>query len=131
MSIRIFALAALAATTMACQAADTVTPDANRTTETFTGTLSAKGSGVHPVTVANNGNLDLTLTTLTPETTITVGLGVGQPTNQGCSLLSSNETSRVGTDLTVSISPGSYCVAVYDIGNVKDPLTYTLTVLHP
>jgi hypothetical protein len=131
MRFQVFALAAFAAANMACQAANTVTPDANRMTETFTGTLSSKGSGVHPVTVTSNGNLDLTLVSLAPDTTITVGLGVGQPTTQGCSLLSTNESARVATVVNGSVTPGSYCVAVYDIGNVKDPLTYTLTVVHP
>jgi hypothetical protein len=131
MNTRAFALAALAAANMACQAADAVTPDANRKTETFTGTLSAKGSGVDPVTVAGNGNMDVTLVSLTPDTTITLGLGIGQPTAQGCSLLTSNESSRVGTILSGSVTPGAFCVAVYDIGNVTTALNYTLTVAHP
>ena len=26
---------------------------------------------------------------------------------------------------------GSYCVALYDVGNVTDTITYTVTVTHP
>ena len=73
----------------------------------------------------------MTLTTLTPTTTITVGLGVGQPVAEGCSLLLYNDGAKAGTILSGSVGPGGYCVIAYDVGNVTDPLTYTLSVVHP
>lgn len=112
-------------------AADSITSDADRLTDTFTGTLSAKASDGHLVTVAKNGNIDVTLTGLNPTTTITVGLGLGQPVAEGCSLLIYNEGAKAGTILSGSAGPGNYCVIVYDVGNVTDPLTYTLSVVHP
>jgi hypothetical protein len=120
----------LAALMGACSA-DSITSDANRVTETFTGTLVAKASDGHLVTVDKDGNIDVTLTTLTPATTITVGLGIGQPVAEGCSLLVYNNGAQAGTLLSGSTGPGSYCVIVYDVGNVTNTLTYTLSVVHP
>ena len=120
----------LASVTVAC-AADSITSDADRVSETYTGTLAAKASDGHLVTIAKDGNIDVTLTTLTPTTTITVGLGVGQPVAEGCSLLIYNNGAQAGTLLSGSTGPGTYCVIVYDVGNVTDTLTYTLSVVHP
>jgi hypothetical protein len=102
------------------------------TTETFSGTIAATAGAVHPFTVAQAGTVTLTLTSLSPQTTITMGLGIGQPsTTAACSLLSTNEASRVGTTISGTINPGSYCVAIYDLGNVQGSVDYVLTVVHP
>ena len=116
---------------MGACAADSITSDADRLTDTFTGSLAPKASDGHLVTVASNGNMDATLTTLSPTTTITVGLGIGQPVAEGCSLLIYNDGAKAGTILSGSVGPGTYCVIVYDVGNVTDPLTYSLSVVHP
>src|SRR5258707_7132124 len=127
---RSLGLVVLAALMGACYA-DSITSDANRVTDTFTGTLVAKASDGHLVTVAKDGNIDVTLTTLTPTTTITVGLGVGNPVAEGCSLLIYNNGAQAGTLLSGSAGPGSYCVIVYDVGNVTNTLSYTISVVHP
>jgi hypothetical protein len=33
--------------------------------------------------------------------------------------------------LTVTEQPGSYCVSVYDVGNLTGNATFTVTVAHP
>jgi hypothetical protein len=100
-------------------------------TETFSGTLSASGFDSHSFTVNNSGEVDATLTGLAPQSTITVGFGLGQPASTGCSLISYTESARVGSVLSGTISPGSYCVSVYDIGNVQGQESYTVTIAHP
>jgi hypothetical protein len=129
-TFRLPGLVLLAALSGACSA-DSITSDADRLTDTFAGTLVAKASDGHLITVAKDGNLDVTLTSLIPTTTITVGLGVGQPVAEGCSLLIYNEGAKAGTILSGSVGPGTYCVIVYDVGNVTGPLTYTVSVVHP
>lgn len=101
------------------------------TTDTFNGTLAATGFDSHSFVVNNSGEVDATLTSLTPQTTITVGFGLGQPGATGCSLFSYTESARVGSVLSGTISPGSYCVTVYDVGNVSAAENYTVTVAHP
>jgi hypothetical protein len=83
------------------------------------------------VKVAGSGEFDLTLSGLTPQTTITVGLGIGQPANGTCGLLTSIENAKVGSLVSLSAVAGSYCVVIYDIGNVQGSDTVTLTVVHP
>jgi hypothetical protein len=101
------------------------------TTDTFTGTLLASGNISYAVTVKANGELDLTLTTLAPQTTITVGLGIGVPSGSSCSLITAAENAKVGSTLPASVTPGTYCVLVYDVGNIQGSDSFTLSVLHP
>jgi hypothetical protein len=101
------------------------------TTDTFTGTLAPSGNANFGVTVKGNGELDLTLSTLAPQTTITVGLGIGVPQAGSCGLITAVENAKVGTTLPASVAPGSYCVLLYDVGNIQGLDSFTLTVLHP
>jgi hypothetical protein len=127
---------ALAALAGACggssSTATTPTPtDPPLTTVTLTGTLLAGSAAFHAFTVAQQGTLTATLTSLSPQTTITVGFGIGQPTGTTCTLLSTLETAKVGSVLSGTIAPGSFCVQVYDIGNVQVSDDYTITLVHP
>jgi hypothetical protein len=103
----------------------------NTVTDTFNGTLSATGFDSHSFVVNGSGEVDATLTSLSPQTTITVGFGLGQPGATGCSLFSYTESARVGSVLSGTIGSGSYCVTVYDVGNVSGAESYTVTVAHP
>ena len=100
-------------------------------TDTFNGTVGSTGFDSHSFTVNNSGDVDATLTALQPQTTITVGFGIGQPTSTGCSLASYSESARVGSVLSGTISPGTHCVTVYDVGNIQGSDSYTVTVSHP
>jgi hypothetical protein len=119
----------LAVLTGACASAALPTGATN--SQTFTGVLSASGAVVQSVTVAGSGEFDLTLSSLTPQTTITVGLGIGQPANGTCGLLTSIENAKVGSLVSLTAVAGAYCVVIYDIGNVQGSDTFTLTVVHP
>ena len=101
------------------------------TTDTFSGTVTSTGFDSHSFTVSSSGDVVATLTALSPQTTITVGFGLGQPSSTGCSLYSYSESARIGTVLSGTIAAGTYCVTVYDVGNIQGSDTYTLTVLHP
>lgn len=103
--------------------------DAARTTETLSGTVAQSSSATHTISVAGEGDLHVTLSNLDP--TATVGLGIGQPSDAGCTLLASNAAATSGTNLSLEVEPGSYCVSVYDVGNLSSSATYSLTVTHP
>jgi hypothetical protein len=112
----------------------TATPSPTRTTDTFTGSLAAKGATYHLFAVAALGQVDITLTKTDPLATITLGLGVTQTASGACIpvLLAYNNAAVVGTVITGTADVGSYCAAVYDVGNVgADPVAYTVTVTHP
>ena len=114
----------------ACGGSSATTPTAPSTTDTFTGTIAAGGVDAHTFAVAQAGSLTVTLTTLSPQSTITVGLGLGQPSGATCSLISTDNTAKMGSVEQTTLDVGSYCVAIYDLGNVQGSDTYTLTVNH-
>lgn len=112
-----------------------VTSPSVTTTETFTGTVQVSGSDFHNFTVAQSGQLDITLTMAGPPSTIFMGLGVGTPTSATtCSLLANASTSaQAGTaaQLSGTAAASTYCVVVWDIGNQTAAINYTVTVAHP
>jgi hypothetical protein len=125
--------AALAALAGACGGSSTTTPTtpaAPITTETLTGTVLAGGVAFHTFTIAQQGTLTVTLTSLSPQASITMGMGVGTVSGTTCSLISTNETTKVGTVLSGTIAVGSYCVQIYDIGNVQVSDDYVITIAH-
>jgi hypothetical protein len=108
------------------------TPTPEVKTETFSGTVAQGGAGVHPFTVAVQSAITATLTSLSPQTTITVGFGIGTPSGTTCTLVSGaySEAAKVGYAVSGTIAAGSYCVTVYDIGNLSGPNDYVITVSH-
>ena len=116
-------------------ASATVTaPGTALTTETFTGTVPVGGSDIHNFALSQAGELDVTLTAAAPPSTIFMGIGVGTLSGANCVFLSGSTANvQAGTtpQLTgTTITAGSYCVSVYDIGNEATPVTYSLTVVH-
>jgi hypothetical protein len=111
--------------------ATTPTPTPSLITETFNGTVLAGGFAFHNFNVAAQGSLTATLTSLSPQSTITMGFGIGQPSGVDCTLLSTNESAKVGSVLQGTITVGAFCVRIYDIGNVQVSDDYVLTVVHP
>ena len=104
-------------------------------TETFNGTVAVKGLDSHNFKVTAAGQIAITLTTVSP-TAVVVGLGLGVPSGLTC-VMSLGDSTRVtvepapsppqisGTALT-----GTFCVAVYDVGNLTTPSSYSVTVDH-
>lgn len=109
------------------------TPTPEIKTETFNGTLALAGSAFHPFTVVAQGAITATLTSVNPQTTITLGFGIGTPSSGTCALISGaySESAKVGYVLSGTIAAGSYCVLVYDIGNMTSANDYVITVSHP
>ena len=105
------------------------------TTETFTGTVDPMGSVFHSFTVAQGGELDITLTAVGPPATIFMGLGIGTLSSDSASCsLDSRFTLATHASTTpqipVSAGAGRYCVQLFDIGNQTAQVSYTITVAH-
>jgi hypothetical protein len=114
-------------------------PSGTVVTDTFTGTVALPVAGVlqvdsHNFTVTVAGGVSITLTAAGPPATITMGLGVGNPAADGtCSFLSGGTTQTPAgstAQLSGTLAAGTYCVAVGDIGNALQPISYTVTVAH-
>ncbi len=106
------------------------TPVAPTITETFSDTLLVLGSNTHQFTVGQVGGVKVTLNSVNPSAT--VGIGIGTSATGACAVLS-NTTAVDGASVQLSGTAtvaGTFCVSVYDVGNLVEPVTYTVTVLH-
>jgi len=111
-------------------------PTGTVVTETFTGTVQQSATNVHSFMVTTPGLISVTLTAAGPPATITMGLGIGNPSASGnCIFLSGGTTQATANATTPQLSgnltsSGAYCVAIGDLGNAAGPITYSITVSH-
>src|SRR5436190_22487404 len=118
-------------------------PSGNATVETFNGAFDPKGVGpVHNFTIQqSNGLLNLVLTAVTDVTTsapagIAVGLALGSQSSSGCVAISgasatvSAGTTSITSGLSGTANAGTYCLIVFDVGNLVNSVTYTVSVSH-
>ncbi len=139
-----FALAVAAALTMsACGGGDDLsTPTAASTdtgpaTELFEGQLTPGGSAFYSFTVATTGLANVMLASVSITTapgtssTVVLGLALGTPLGTDCSITSSLPTAAGLTSQMVnSLTPGTYCARVYDIGSLKTSVNFAIRIVH-
>lgn len=104
------------------------------TTEDFTSTLDQLGSVTHAFSVATTGTVQVKLTDVEP--LATMGLGVAVTTGGtacGSDIAQNNNAKSGTTALTGTAAVGSYCIRVFDAGNIPadTEVTYTVEVTHP
>jgi hypothetical protein len=108
----------------------TPTPATPTVTDTFTGTLLILGSNTHQFTIQQIGGIMVTLNGVTPGASL--GIGVGTPSGSNCLLV--QHLTAVGSPSTqisgTATITGTFCISVFDVGNLVEPVTYTVTVLH-
>jgi hypothetical protein len=135
-------IAALLATIVAvalagCKDASTATSPTTTTspvTETFSGQIIAGGSAARSFTSASSGTVTLTLSQIGPPADLVVGFGIGIPQSNGsgCYLTQSVNTGASATpQLTVPVDAGVYCLRLYDLGTMKSPTSFTVTIVRP
>jgi hypothetical protein len=114
------------------------TPTVPLTTETFSGTVPVASSDFHSFTVAQKGEVDITLTSAGPPSTIIMVLAVGTVSNSTCTPTpGATVNTAAGTwppQLAgSSVAAGTLCVQVSDVGDgtQTSPVTYTVAVVHP
>jgi len=108
----------------------TPTPVTPTVTDTFNGTLLVLGSNTHQFTVSQIGGVKVTVTSVTPAAAI--GVGVGTPSGSNC-LLIQNLTAVADPGAQISGTAtitGTFCISVYDVGNLVESVDYVVTVLH-
>jgi hypothetical protein len=105
-------------------------------TDTFTGPLTPNGAVSHTYTASSSGIVTLTVKSLTPDNTVTLGVGLGFWFNDSCSLYLTRDAAVEGGVLTGTLSgitsPITLCARVYDAqGTLVAPTNYTIEVVHP
>ncbi len=108
----------------------TPTPAVPTITETFNDTLLVGGSNTHVFSVDGIGGMQVTLTSVQPSAAVLIG--VGYPNLGTCTAIdralatASNGVLLSGT----AVIRGQFCVSITDVGNLAEPATYIITVLH-
>ncbi len=98
--------------------------------ETFGGTLTVQSRNAHTFNVNAVGPVKVTLTSVVPGAVL--GIGVGILSSGACN---TSRSTNVVPGATVQLDgvatvPGQFCVGVFDIGNLVEPVDYTLRVTH-
>ena len=125
------ALAAAGCSNNSTTSTTTTTPTA--TTETFSGQLTTNGAVTHTFQATVAGQITATLTTLTSDTPLTVGLSLGTWNGSVCQIILANDQAVQGTIVTGTVSSASnLCARIADAsGTVPAPTPYVISVAHP
>lgn len=98
--------------------------------ETFSSVVAPGGSSTRTFTLNSAGTITVTMTSAGA----TLGLGVGLPrtTGGGCRLgVSVNASPGSSPQISTAADAGQYCVQVYDLGTLRDPVPFALKIDHP
>jgi hypothetical protein len=131
---KVFVMAAALATMISCGATE---PSSISYTDIFTGTVEMGGTSYgqgnrNHFTIHQAGNITVTITKLSPVSTVSVGLGLGtyDIATATCTLsFGDNRTLNVALQASTRI-PGEVCVGVVDVGNLTESFDYEVTVIH-
>lgn len=103
------------------------------TTQTFTGSVGALASSSHTFITGQSSQTVFTINSFTPAITMGLALGapVATPTGETCSVTLGQAAVQVGTTFQLPLDASTYCVMIFDIGNVTDTnVAYSVTVQH-
>ena len=109
------------------------TPTPTTVTETFNGILTNAHAATYFFAAPNPGTVTVTLVTVSPDSTIVLGLSLGTWNGITCDVIIANDQAAQGTVITGTLSAATnLCVRVYDSqGNVVNPETYQVNAVHP
>jgi len=96
--------------------------------ENWSSVVAPGGASTRSFTVNSAGTIVVTLTAGP-----TVGLGVGLPRTSGggCRLgVSVNASPATTPQISTQADAGQYCVQVFDLGTLTDPIGFALTIEH-
>lgn len=108
----------------------TPTSPSTSRSESWSGVVAPGGQSSRSFTVTSSGTITVTLT----GADVTLGLGVGVPrtTGGGCRLgVSVNASGGTSPNISAPADAGQYCVQVYDLGTLRDPVGFALKIDHP
>jgi hypothetical protein len=100
--------------------------------DTFNGSLNLNGAATFTFAVGGAGDVVATITAVSPDAAISVGLSLGTVNGGACQEVLSNDNAAQGTSILGRVSRNAnVCVRVRDIGKLTEPITFTMTVVHP
>ena len=95
----------------------------------FTSQLVRGGSASHQFMRSTAGNIQVTLTDLNPAVVVGLGVGIPRPDGNGCNLTRSVDTTAGSSpQITITADAGTYCVKIYDIGQIAERATFSIRI---
>jgi hypothetical protein len=135
--VRVLLMVSLLAGTTGCGDDETTPteptdPDRQTFTETFGESLTVNGAHTHAFAANGSGEIRATLSALGPNNEVRIGLSLGTFNASGaCQIVIANDNATQGTIVIGNAgAAGSFCVRVYDVGQLSETATYTVTVVH-
>ncbi len=131
--LKLWTVAMLALAAAACGDSTTTPtpPETTPITDTYSSTLNQNGAVTHTFVTSQSGSVTARLTSLTPDSTILVGLSMGTWSGTQCQVVLTNDKAAVNSFIVGTTSAsGNLCVRIYDTGGVVDPTTYEIQVTH-
>ena len=111
------------------QSANTVTPG-RAGVETFSSNLYPLGVATRTFAASGSGNVTVTISSVSPAATL--GIGIGIPINSDCVLnTSAVATPGSGTDVSATAEAGTYCVRMFDTGQLPGRVLFDVRIAHP
>ena len=135
MLIRLIALVVILASAAACGDDEPVTPTQPTAlpdiSEVFEGTLGVNGGRTHPFNTGGSGTITVTVSELTPNSEAEIGVSLGTWNQATCQIvIARDRATQTAVVIGTAGSAGSYCVRVYDAGELRATTDYKLTVVH-
>ena len=135
--LRRVALVAAAIVSGACnETANPTAPSAvtSPVTVSYETQLYPRGAASRSLTVAQSGTVQVTLTSVRPDQSVELGIGLGIPRadSSGCHLSQSvNAASGAAAHIVTNVDAGTYCVQVFDLGTLTNEVSFSVTIVHP
>jgi hypothetical protein len=108
----------------------TPSPTQTATSESWSSVVAPGGQSTRSFTVNASGTIAVTLTNA--DTTLGLGVGLPRVTGGGCRLgVSVNTSAGSSPQISAPADTGQYCVQVYDLGTLRDPVGFALKIDHP
>lgn len=110
----------------------TATADPDALQREFTSLILPGGSASRAFDLTVGGQIAVTLRSTTPAG-VMVGVGLGIPRLDGsCALQAVVETAAGNAaHIALAADAGTYCAKVYDLGTLRDPLPFTISISRP
>jgi hypothetical protein len=102
-------------------------------TDVYSGTLTPNGGVTHTFVTPRSGSIEARLSALAPDGTVIIGISLGTWNGNACQVILANDKATLGSLVSgATSSSGNFCVRVYDsAGNVTEPVSYDVQVVHP
>ena len=103
----------------------------------FEGKLSVGGSAFYSFTTLSEDDASLMLASVMTSSSpgsssnVALGLAFGSPLGEDCVITTAVVTSAsLSAQLVNKLKAGTYCARVYDVGNLKVPVSFAVRIVH-